>query len=200
MPLERTLSGWRQHSQAQQEELGEHWRSPAIYPQGVVWGHCSKRGGDKIRVQGSSHGNNLCCSSSVAPISGFQAEGSVWRYLGTQREDSEGCWRFYASVPQVSVCWCLGRFSVQIKSLLVWHPGCSHSFELRHLKHCRGNHLHCGRVCIAVWDACTWGHTNSCVKVNWCTGFTPVTLPQDFTFMFGTQHKVLASCAFPPEG
>lgn len=60
---------------------------PVPLPTGRVWGHCSKRGRDKIGVQGSSHGNSLCCSSSVAPlIKGVNQEISGH----TEREGQRG--------------------------------------------------------------------------------------------------------------
>lgn len=165
MHLGGALLGWGQHSQAQQEELGEHQRSPSIYPQGLVWGHCSKREGNRMGVQGSSHGNSLCCSSSVPPIHAVQAMASIWRCLGTQRErDREGCWRFYASAPQVSVCCACGGSGLRFNNSLLGTQDAATALSWDSWNTAEGNHLHCVQsLCGCVGCMHAGPHVSSCV-------------------------------------
>lgn len=195
MHLEGALLGWRQHSQAQQEELGEHQRSPSFYPQGVVREHRSKKGGDRIGVQGSAHGNSLCCSSSVAPINGFQATGSIWRYLGTQREGQRGLLDVLCLCPPGKCVLVPGEVLGSDLINPCMAPRIQPQLWVETTEHCIGQSPSPCAEAIQVCGTYPHGATYELLRYglthvqesHWCSA-------KGFTFLFGTQHKVLASC------
>lgn len=111
MRLEGALSGWRQHSQARQEELGillvtgEHQRSPPMPLQGVGWGYHSP-GAVSDGARGSGCGIIPWEHLVLQLLSGSRrwvlgCGGSLRRHLDTRGEgEGEGWWRLDASAPQ----------------------------------------------------------------------------------------------------
>lgn len=170
MHLEGALLRWRQHSQAQQEELSEHQRRPSIYPQGVVWGHCTPgeaREGETRSGFRDHHMGTACAAAPPwLPSMGFRQQGhsgDIWAHTERRMERAAG--GSMPLPPQLSVCWCLGWLWAQILSLLAQHPGCSHSFELRHLKHCRGQSPSSWAMSLYSYVECMHlvPHMSSCV-------------------------------------